>query len=193
MAPRLRRMKVYHPRKLKRMRGLHPQQQTTSENLNLETTVRDGKVRQGFDSELLKSGGSHSQLVKGPPLLNDSGSKDFVNLPSPTAVSRLNKQALHDLEHKISSDVDSLIVLYEQGNTTQLHSAQLKAKSDFLKHSTDMQKIAQGLGERYVKAVRDYLDSVDVVIHSNSTWIDDVKVRHCYSMKEKLAKEIAAA
>ena len=54
----------------------------------LETAVRDGKVMQGFDSESLKSGGSHSRLVKGPPLLNDSESKDCVNLPSPTAVSR---------------------------------------------------------------------------------------------------------
>ena len=57
----------------------------------LETVVRDGKVRQGFGPESFKSGGSHSQLVKGPPLLNDSGPKDCVNLPSPTAVSRMMK------------------------------------------------------------------------------------------------------
>ena len=55
----------------------------------LETAVRDGKVMQDFDSELFKSGDSHSQKVKGSPLLNDSGSKDGVRLPSPTAVSRI--------------------------------------------------------------------------------------------------------
>ena len=55
---------------------------------NLETAVRDGKVMQDFESELLTTGGTHSQMVKGPPVVNDSGSKDCVNLPSPTAVSR---------------------------------------------------------------------------------------------------------
>ena len=57
----------------------------------LETAVRDDKVMQGFDSESFKSGGLHSRLVKGPPLLNDSGSKDCVNLPSPTAASRIRE------------------------------------------------------------------------------------------------------
>ena len=46
---------------------------------------------QDFDPELLPIGGSHSQVVKGPPIGNDSGSKDCVNLPSPTAVSRLKE------------------------------------------------------------------------------------------------------
>jgi hypothetical protein len=105
----------------------------------------------------------------------------------------LNKQALHDLEHKISSDVGALIVLYKEGNTAQIPSAQLKAKSDFLKYATEMQKIAQAMGDRYLHAVREYLDSVDVIVHSTSTWIDEAKVRHCESMKEKLEKEIAAA
>ena len=57
--------------------------------LILETAVRDGKVMQDFDSESFKSSDSHSRLVKGSLLLSDSGSKDCVNLPSPTAVSRL--------------------------------------------------------------------------------------------------------
>ena len=57
--------------------------------LNLETAVRDGKVSQDFDSESLVAGGSHSQMVKGPPAASDSESKGCVNLPSPTAVSRV--------------------------------------------------------------------------------------------------------
>ena len=36
----------------------------------------------------------------------------------------LHKQCLHDLKHKISSDVGSLIVLYEEGNLDQITSAQ---------------------------------------------------------------------
>ena len=56
---------------------------------NLETAVRDGKVMQDFDSELLPMGAEHSQKVKAAPIGSDSDSKDCVNLPSPTAVSRI--------------------------------------------------------------------------------------------------------
>ncbi len=63
--------------------------------LNLETAVRDDKVMQDFESELLLIGGDHSQKVKAPPIGSDYGSKDCVNLSSPTAVSRLKKQGVH--------------------------------------------------------------------------------------------------
>lgn len=105
----------------------------------------------------------------------------------------LHKQALHDLKHRISSDIGSLIVLFEEGNPTQITQAQQKARSHFLKHASEMQKIAQKMGERYLRAVRDYLDSVDVIVHSSSTWLDEAKISHCYSMTEKLEKEITAA
>lgn len=105
----------------------------------------------------------------------------------------LYKQSLHDLKHKISSDIGSLIVLYEEGNTDQITLAQQKAKSDFLKHAAEMQKIAQKMGVKYLRAVREYLDSIDIIVHSNSEWLDDAKIRQCYSMSEKLEKEISAA
>lgn len=105
----------------------------------------------------------------------------------------LYKQSLHDLKHKISSDVGSLIVLFEEGNPNQITSAQQKAKSDFLKHASEMHKIAQKMGDRYMRAVRDYLDSIDIIVHSNSQWLDKAKISNCYTMSEKLEKEISAA
>jgi intein-encoded DNA endonuclease-like protein len=105
----------------------------------------------------------------------------------------LYKQSLHDLKHRISSNVGSLIVLFEEGNLNQITAAQQKAKSDFLKHASEMQKIAQKLGERYLRAVRDYLDSVDIIVHSNAEWLDEAKINNCYTMAEKLEKEISAA
>ena len=62
---------------------------SSSSRIILETAVRDGKVMQGFEPESLTTGGAHSQKVKGPPVGRDSGSKDCVKLPSPTAVSRM--------------------------------------------------------------------------------------------------------
>jgi hypothetical protein len=105
----------------------------------------------------------------------------------------LHKQNLHDLKHKISSNVGCLIVLFEEGNADQITSAQQKAKSDFLKHSSEMHKIAQKMGDRYLRAVRDYLDSIDIIVHSNSTWLDEAKISHCFTMTERLEKEISVA
>jgi hypothetical protein len=105
----------------------------------------------------------------------------------------LYKQSLHDLKHKISSNIGCLIVLYEAGNFNQIISARQKAKSDFLKYASEMQKIAQKMGERYRRAVRDYLDSIDIIVHSNLEWLDEAKISHCYTMTERLEKEIFAA
>jgi hypothetical protein len=105
----------------------------------------------------------------------------------------LYKQMLYDLKHKISADVGSLIVLFEEGNFNQIAFAQQKAKSDFLKHASEMQKIAQKMGDRYERAVRDFLDSVDMIVHSSSEWLDSAKISNCYTMTEKLEKEISAA
>jgi hypothetical protein len=103
------------------------------------------------------------------------------------------KQQLRDLEHRISSEVNALILLCEEGNEKEVQHAKLKAKSGYLKHSDEMQKIAQHMGERYAKAVRNYLESVDHIVHSNALWIDEAKVRQCYQMTQQLEKEITAA
>ena len=103
------------------------------------------------------------------------------------------KQMLRDLKHKISSDIGKLLVFIEEGNTEQASLAMQQAKNDFLKHSVEMQKIAQKLGDRYVGAVRDYLDSIDTIVHSQAAWIDEAKIRHCQMMTQKLEKELSVA
>ncbi len=104
----------------------------------------------------------------------------------------VRKQALKDLHHKISSDVGNLIVLIKEGNKAQIPEAQQKAKIDYLKHADEMQKIAKDLGNHFVRIVREYLDSVDGIVHTDPTWLDEEKIRYCHKMAEKLEKEIAA-
>jgi hypothetical protein len=103
------------------------------------------------------------------------------------------KQMLKDLKHKISGDIGKLFVFIEEGNTEQASLAMQQAKNEFLKHSTEMQKIAQKLGDRCASAVRDYLDSVDTIVHSQTAWVDEAKIRHCQMMTQKLEKELAVA
>jgi hypothetical protein len=145
MAPRLRRMDPYHPRK-RRAKGIATEQPAPKD-------------------------------LKHPPHANGMSAQ---------------KQVLKDLKHKISADVGTLIVFIEEGNTAKIEVAQQKAKNDFLKHSTEMQKIAEKMGDRYVRAVREYLESVDTIVHTSAAWIDEEKIRHCHTMTENLEKAISA-
>jgi hypothetical protein len=56
---------------------------------NLETAVQGNKVMQDLESESFSIRGDHSQMVKAPPIENDYGSRDCVNLLPSTAVSRI--------------------------------------------------------------------------------------------------------
>ncbi len=106
---------------------------------------------------------------------------------------QIQKQALKDLEHHLKTSVSALLLCVEQGNTQQFESEKLKLKSDYLKHSNEMQKIAQEMGERTTRAVKDFLDSVDTIVHSEAKWIDEDKIRHCYTATQVLEKELLAA
>jgi hypothetical protein len=110
-----------------------------------------------------------------------------------TRGKELYKQAIHDIKHRLSADIGGFISLLKEGNTSQISEAQQKAKADFLKHSEEMQKIAQKMGNKYFKAVREYLDSLDVIVHTNATWVDEEKIRHVYVTSERLDRELAAA
>jgi PHP family Zn ribbon phosphoesterase len=105
----------------------------------------------------------------------------------------IHTQAIHDIKHRLSSDVGTLITMLKDGNNDQITEAQLKVKSDFLKHSEEMQQIAQKMGGKYVKVVREYLDSIDNIVHTGTTWVDDSKIRECYVASEKLDRELEAA
>ena len=110
-----------------------------------------------------------------------------------TRGKELHKQAIHDIKHRISSDVNSYLILLKEGNATQITDAQIRAKTDFLKLSEEMQHIATKMGPKYVRAVRSYLDSVDAVVHTSKEWIDDATMSVCYKRSEELDRELSAA
>ncbi|HEY2809807.1 MAG TPA: hypothetical protein VGJ00_00220 [Rhabdochlamydiaceae bacterium] len=110
-----------------------------------------------------------------------------------TRGKEIYKQSIHDIKHRLSADVGGFITLLKEGNNEQITQAQLKVKGDFLKHSEEMQHVAQKMGSKYLKAVKEYLESIDTVIHASSTWIDDSKIRQIYISGEKLDRELAAA
>lgn len=105
----------------------------------------------------------------------------------------VHKQNLQQLIHKMSADIGSLILLIREGTPVQVEHALQKAKSDFLKHGAEMQKTAQQMGNRFVRAVRDFLDSIDNVVHCNIALLDEAKIRNCFIMTDRLERELQAA
>jgi len=110
-----------------------------------------------------------------------------------TRGKELHKQAIHDIKHRISSDINSFLILLKEGNTTQITDAQTRAKTDYLKLSEEMRHIAARMGPKYVRAVRTYLDSVDAIVHTSKQWIDDAAMKQCFVTGEQLDRELAAA
>lgn len=110
-----------------------------------------------------------------------------------TRGKEIYKQAIHDIKHKLSTDVNGLLVLLKEGTSTQLADAKMKVKTAFLKHSEEMLHLAEKMGAKYAKSVREYLDSVDVIVHTSDLEVDNAKIHNLYSTSEKLDREISAA
>lgn len=103
---------------------------------------------------------------------------------------RLSKQQLMDLEHKISADIGSFLVLLEQGNAEQVMSASQKARSDFLKLGPDMKKLATQMGGTFPKHVDAFLDSIDNILHTGVNWLDEGKIKDCYGATQRLEEAL---
>ena len=102
----------------------------------------------------------------------------------------MNNQELEDLERRISSDIGSFLVLLEQGNAEQVSEASQKARSDFLKIGPDMQKLANRMGGIFPKFVGDFLISIDNILHTGTNWLDDAKIKDCYSATQRLEEAL---
>jgi len=101
----------------------------------------------------------------------------------------LEKQMLIDLEKRISLNVGQFLVLTEEGEPTQIALAHQKAKSEFNKFAPEMSRLALHLGGNISHVVADFLDSVDVVLHS-SEFLDDEKVSRCFHTTARLQAEL---
>ncbi len=106
------------------------------------------------------------------------------------APTELVKQQIADIEHKLSIDIGSLLVLMAEGTQEQVVLANQKTKRDLIKFGPDMQKLATQAGGQLPKVVDEYLDSIDGIVHSASGWVDEAKVAHCYNLTQKLHKEL---
>jgi hypothetical protein len=96
----------------------------------------------------------------------------------------LEKQMLVDLEKRISLNVGQYLVLTEEGDPTQIALAHQRAKSEFLKFAPEMSRLALHLGGEISYIVADFLDSIDVVLHTE--FLDEEKVSRCFHITQRL-------
>lgn len=100
------------------------------------------------------------------------------------------KQALGDLERRISMQVGNFLVLLEEGTLMQITTAKQHALSELLKIGPDMERAAHEMGGKFPTFVHDFLDSVDSILHSASGFIDEAKIARCFNCTQKLEKAV---
>jgi hypothetical protein len=98
----------------------------------------------------------------------------------------LTKQLLSDFEHQLTADLGRFLVLLEEGSAEQITQASQKARSDFLKLKDEMLILASDLGGTFPALVAHFLDSVDMILHTGSGWLDPEKISQCYKATQKL-------
>jgi hypothetical protein len=105
--------------------------------------------------------------------------------------AKAQKQQLGDLEHQLSVDVGSYLVLNEEGNKEQAEQALHKTRNDLLKFGPEMKKISNDIGGKFPEIVDEFLTTIDTLVHSPIQ--DEAKVAACYRAAEDLEKLLYAA
>ncbi|MBM3198798.1 MAG: hypothetical protein FJZ58_06050 [Chlamydiae bacterium] len=111
---------------------------------------------------------------------------------------QVHRQALKDLEHKLTTDLGELLILAKEGSRERVFEVSSKTKADLLKFGPEMQKIAAEIGAPFPKMVKDFLHHIDTLLHwqekeSSSPfflWVDDAKIRSCYLSTERLERAL---
>jgi hypothetical protein len=100
----------------------------------------------------------------------------------------LEKQQLKDWHQKLSALVGSYLVLIEEGKAAQAESARDQSKSAFHKFGPEMKKSAFALGEKFPELVGQYLESVEAINLSSTSFIDAGKIKDFFEASLRLEK-----
>ncbi len=108
---------------------------------NLDPAVRDGKLMQDLELESLCNGVGHSQRVLDRHSANDSGSRDCVKLPSPTAGFRFKPL------------IEQCKVILKIATQIALHSSPSEEDPSSSSFSSRLLKFLQGIKESDAEVV----------------------------------------
>lgn len=98
-------------------------------------------------------------------------------------------EMLEKIEQRISLNVDSFLILSEEGEPTQVALAFQKAKKEFSECGPEMNRLAQKLGGDLPIIVAEFLDSIETVLHGQGM-LDEDLITHCLDNLARLKTEI---
>lgn len=84
----------------------------------------------------------------------------------------LQKQQLRDFEHLLEMDLNTFLILSEEGSPRQIEQARMKMRSDLNKYGSEMEAIGRDLGEGFPEMIRQYLKSMHDIVLNSSGKID---------------------
>lgn len=103
----------------------------------------------------------------------------------------LQKQQLRDFEHLLEMDLNTFLILTEEGSPRQIEQARMKMRSDLHKYGSDMQAIGRDLGEGFPEMIRLYLKSMEEIVRNSSGKIDPALLNHHEKEALRLKKSAA--
>ncbi len=98
-------------------------------------------------------------------------------------------ELLEKIEQRISLNVDSFLILSEEGEPTQVALALQKAKNEFSECGPEMHRIAQKLGGDLPTIVAEFLESIEIVLHGQGL-LDEDLITHCTDSAARLKAEL---
>jgi hypothetical protein len=98
----------------------------------------------------------------------------------------LQKHQLKDFEHLLEMDLNTFLILNEEGTPKQIEHARTKMRSDLKKYGSDMEAIGRDLGEGFPERIREYLKSMHQIVQNSTAKIDPALL----SQHEKRALEL---
>jgi hypothetical protein len=98
-------------------------------------------------------------------------------------------ELLQSIEQRISMNVDSFLVLSEEGDPTQIALAFQNAKNEFMKLGPEMHRIAIIIGGDLPIFVDDFLESIDIILHGQGM-LDEDLISHCLDTSARLKAEL---
>lgn len=115
--------------------------------------------------------------------------KKIQSIRNKKAIKTHEMEMLEKIEQRISLNVDSFLVLSEEGEPTQVALAYQKAKKEFSECAPEMNRIAQIVGGDLPTIVAEFLESIEIVLHGQGM-LDEDLITHCLDNLARLKVEI---
>ncbi|MDN3506353.1 MAG: hypothetical protein P0S96_03890 [Simkaniaceae bacterium] len=103
----------------------------------------------------------------------------------------LQKQQLKDFEQLLEMDLNTFLILNDEGTSKQIEQARTKMRSDLRKYGSDMEAIGRDIGEGFPERIREYLKSLSHIVQNSTAKIDPALLNQ-HEKKALLLKKSAA-